>query len=170
MFSFFKNTLEKDLIKLGFGKLIEGYKQKVRTKEWSERQYKEALRDFHTRHISEVRNAGNVNVATRQSFDDDELMVPLNLQNIQQEFIDIDYLYSSLLFEYHNHKRVHTKALHELEKLLKERFPDAVEETAFYNTYKDSDMKQLIELACLPMEAANKDRLKVVFSILRNRM
>lgn len=170
MFSFFKSTLEKDLIKLGFGKLIEGYKQKVRSKEWSGRQYKEALKEFHAQHLGELRNSGNVNVATRQSFDDDELMVPLNLQNIQQEFIDIDYLYSSLLFEYHNHKRIHTKALHELEKLLKERFPEAVEEDTFYRTHENSELKQLIELACLPMDAANKNQLKTVFSILRNRM
>jgi len=170
MFSFFKNPLEKDLIKLGFGKLIEGYRQKLRSKEWTRKQYKEALRDFHEQHLGELRNAGNVNVATRQSFDDDELMVPLNLQNIQQEFIDIDYLYSSLLFEYHNHKRIHTKALHELEKLLKERFPEAVEEDTFYRTHENSELKQLIELACLPMDAAHKNQLKTVFSILRNRM
>jgi len=170
MFSFFKNTLEKDLIKLGFGKLIEGYKQKVRSKEWTRRQYKEALRDFHSQHLSELSNSENINVATRQSFDDDELMVPLNLQNIQQEYVDVDYLYSSLLFEYQNSKRVHTKALHELEKLLKDRFPDAVADEELYRLYENSELKLLIDLACMPIEETNKNLLKTAFALLKNRL
>lgn len=170
MFSFFKNTLEKDLIKLGFGKLIEGYKQKVRSKEWTQQQYKEALRDFHSQHLNELSNSENINVSTRQSFDDDELMVPLNLQNIQQEYVDVDYLYSSLLFEYQNSKRVHTKAFHELEKLLKDRFPDAVADEELSRLYENSELKLLIDLACMPMEEPNKNLLKTVFALLKNRL
>lgn len=170
MFSFFKNTLEKDLVKLGFGRLLEGYKQKVKTKEWTGKQYKEALKDLHSRHRSQLSNAENVNVATRQSFDDDELMVPLNLQNIQQEYIDIDFLYSSLLFEYRNHERVHTKALYELEKLLSERFPDAADDESLHRLYGNSELKFLIDQACIPMDVANKNHLKTVFSILKSRL
>ena len=110
MFSFFKSSIEKDLIKLGFEELVQGYKQKVKTNEWTKLQYNEALKSLHTKHKNQISNIGNVNVATRQSFDVDDSVVPLNLQNIQQEFIDYDYIYSTLLFEYNSNNRIHTKA------------------------------------------------------------
>src|SRR5690606_12829139 len=126
MFSFFKSRIEKDLIKLGYATLIEGYRQKVKANEWTSSEFKNALNALHKKHLHEIENIQNVNVATRQSFVDDELMVSLNLQNIQHEYIDFDFIYSSLLFEYSNNNRVHAKAVSELERHLLERFPDAV--------------------------------------------
>lgn len=170
MFSFFKSSVEKDLIKLGFNQLIKGYKQKVRSKEWTKQQYTDALKSVHKKHLSELQNIGNVNVATRQSFDDDELLTPLNLQNIQQEYIDIDYLYSSILFDYNTNKRIHAKALSQLEQVLKERFPDAVVSDAVYEKLKDADVKLLIDEAMRAMDASNKDYLQTVFTLLKNRL
>ena len=107
MFSFFKSSIEKDLIKLGFEELVKGYRQKVKSNEWTKQQFNDALKNLHDK--NQINNIGNVNVATRQSFDVDDSIAPLNLQNIQQEFIDYDYIYSTLLFEYNSNKRPHNK-------------------------------------------------------------
>ncbi len=98
MFSFFKSSIEKDLIKLGFEELVKGYRQKVRSSEWTKQKYNDALKTLHSKNKNQINNIGNINVATRQSFDVDDSIVPLNLQNIQLEFIDYDYIYSTLLF------------------------------------------------------------------------
>lgn len=170
MFSFFKSALEKDLIKLGFGELVNGYKQKVKNKEWTKEQFNEAIKEFHTKHKNEINNLGNVNVSTRQSFDVDDQIVPLNLQNIQQEFIDVDYIYSSLLFEFTNRKRIHSKALQELTAILKRDFPDAVIDLSLAEELKTTDLKSLIDLAMVDPNTANKNHLRTVYQELLNRI
>lgn len=169
MFSFFKSSIEKDLIKLGFEELVKGYRQKVRSSEWTKQKYNDALKSLHTKHKNQLNNIGNVNVATRQSFDVDDSIVPLNLQNIQQEFIDYDYIYSTLLFEYNSNNRIHTKALHELDKLLQENFPDAEILKEKEANVKQLTLQQLINEATLPFSADNSNYLKTVFSELLNR-
>ena len=170
MFSFFKNSIEKNLIKLGFSELVNGYKLKVKTKEWTKKQYIDALRNFHKQHQTEVENIDNVNVATRQSFDVTETIVPLNLQNIQLEYIDVDFLYSSLLFEYNNSQRIHSKALQELNKLLQEKHPDATILAEDNQKVKNLDLKELINDATLPFSDESKNYLKAVFKELTDRV
>lgn len=170
MFSFFKDAVEKDLIKLGFSQLIKGYKQKLKSKEITKEQYKNALKELHNKHFNQINNLGNINVATRQTFDDDELMVPLNLQNIQDEFIDIDFLYSSLLFEYNSHQRVHTRALTELENLLHQQFPNATILPDDLSKIEEFDLKTLINEATLPIDPSSQNYLKAIFTELRNRL
>ena len=169
MFSFFKSSIEKDLIKLGFEELVKGYKQKVKTNEWSKQQYKDALKGLHAKHKNQINNIDNVNVATRQSFDVDDSIVPLNLQNIQQEFIDYDYIYSTLLFEYNNNNRIHAKALYQLDKLLQENYPDAVILEEDQRKIKQLGLSDLINEATMPFSTENKDYLKTVFSELLDR-
>src|SRR5690606_29563721 len=166
MFSFFKSSIEKDLIKLGFGELVNGYKLKVKTNQWTKQQYKDALKSLHAKHKNQINNIDNVNVATRQSFDVDDSIVPLNLQNIQLEFIDYDYIYSTLLFEYNSNNRIHTKALYQLDKLLHENYPDAVILGDDIESLKNFDLKQLIHEATTPFSTENKNYLKAVFSEL----
>ncbi|MDO5636144.1 MAG: hypothetical protein Q4G18_02705 [Myroides sp.] len=170
MFSFFKSSIEKDLIKLGFEELVKGYRQKVRSSEWTKQKYNDALKTLHSKNKNQINNIGNVNVATRQSFDVDDSVVPLNLQNIQQEFIDYDYIYSTLLFEYNSNNRIHTKALNELSLLLDEKFPDAVILGDDIESLKNFDLKQLIHEATTPFSTENKNYLKAVFSELKNRL
>lgn len=169
MFSFFKSSIEKDLIKLGFEKLVKGYRQKVKTSEWSKQQYKDALKGLHAKHKNQINNIDNVNVATRQSFDVDDSIVPLNLQNIQQEYIDYDYIYSTLLFEYNSNNRIHAKALYQLDKLLQENYPDAVILAEDQQKIKQLVLSALINEATLPFSAENKNYLKAVFSELLDR-
>nr|WP_298003546.1 hypothetical protein [uncultured Flavobacterium sp.] len=170
MFSFFKSSIEKDLIKLGFEELVKGYRQKVRSSEWTKQKYNDALKTLHSKNKNQINNIGNVNVATRQSFDVDDSIVPLNLQNIQLEFIDYDYIYSTLLFEYNSNNRIHTKALYQLDKLLHENYPDAVILGDDIESLKNFDLKQLIHEATTPFSTENKNYLKAVFSELKNRL
>lgn len=167
MFSFFKSAIEKDLIQLGFGELVRQYKQKLKNKEFTKQQFYAALKELHNKHQSKLSNIKNVNVATRQTFDDDEILVPLNLQNIQQEFIDYDYLYSTLLFEFNNNNRIHTKALQQLDKLLHENYPDAVIEPTDKEKVNQLSLKELINDATLPFSQAHKNYLKAVFHQLK---
>lgn len=169
MFSFFKSSIEKDLIKLGFEELVKGYRQKVKTNEWTKQQFTDALKSLHTKHKSQINNIDNVNVSTRQSFDVDDSIVPLNLQNIQQEFIDYDYIYSTLLFEYNSNNRIHNKALYELDKLLQENYPDAVILAEDQQKIKQLHLRDLINEATLPFSPENKNYLKTVFNELLNR-
>lgn len=169
MFSFFKSSIEKDLIKLGFEELVKGYRQKVKSSEWSKLQYNDALKSLHTKHKNQLNNIGNVNVATRQSFDVDDSVVPLNLQNIQQEFIDYDYIYSTLLFEYNSNNRIHTKALFELDKLLNENYPNAVILEEDQQKIQQLSLNELINEATLPFSNENKNYLKAIFSELQNQ-
>jgi len=168
MFSFFKSSIEKDLIKLGFEELVKGYQKRLKSGEWTKNQYNQALKALHTKHKNQINNIGNVNVATRQSFDADDAMVPLNLQNIQQEFIDYDYIYSTLLFEYNSNNRIHAKALHQLDKLLQENYPDAVVLADELPKVRQLSLQQLINDATLPFSAQNKNYLKTVFNELLN--
>lgn len=168
MFSFFKSTVEKDLIKLGYQSLIDGYKQKVKLKEWTKKQYTLALEELRKKHKNEINNINNVNVATRQSFDVIETIPPLNLQNIQQEYIDYDFIYSTLLFEYNSNNRIHAKALHQLDKLLQENYPDAVVLADELPKVRQLSLQQLINDATLPFSAQNKNYLKTVFNELLN--
>lgn len=170
MFSFFKSSIEKDLTKLGYQKLIEGYKKKVKLKEWTKKQYTSALEDLYKKHKNEIYNLNNVNVATRQSFDVADTIVPLNLQNIQQEYIDYDYIYSSLLFEFNNNKQIHAKALKELDKLLQEQYPNTVLLPENTEKLKNIDLKQLINEATTPFSDDKKNYLKAVFNELKNRL
>ena len=169
MFSFFKNSIEKDLLKLGYDRLITGYKQKLKNKEITKQQYHNLLNNLHKKHQSTLSNLTNVNVATRQSFNDNEVMVPLNLQNIQQEYIDVDFLYSSLLFEYTNHNRINHKALNELLTLLNTKFPDAVIKEEDLEKVKQFDLKFLINEAMLDINSNSKNYLKAVFKELKSR-
>lgn len=169
MFSFFKSSIEKDLIKLGFEELVKGYRQKVKTNEWTKLQYHDALKSLHTKHKNQINNIDNVNVATRQSFDVDDSIVPLNLQNIQQEFIDYDYIYSTLLYEYNSNNRIHTKALYQLDKLLQENYPDAIILEEDQQKMRQLHLRDLINEATIPFSAENKNYLKTVFSEILNR-
>lgn len=169
MFSFFKSSIEKDLIKLGFEELVKGYRQKVKSNEWTKQQFNDALKNLHAKNKNQINNIGNVNVATRQSFDVDDSIVPLNLQNIQQEFIDYDYIYSTLLFEYNSNNRIHTKALYQLDKLLHENYPDAVILEEDQQKIKQLHLRDLINEATLPFTLENKNYLKTVFNELLNR-
>ncbi len=169
MFSFFKSSIEKDLIKLGFEELVKGYRQKVKSSEWTKQQFAQALKMLHSKHKNQIKNIDNVNVATRQSFDVDDSMVPLNLQNIQQEFIDYDYIYSTLLFEYNSNNRLHTKALYQLDKLLHENYPDAIILSDDQLKTNPLNLQQLINDATLPFTDENKNYLKAVFNELLNR-
>lgn len=166
MFLFFKSTLEKNLIKLGLANSVNQYKQKLKNKELTKKEYNNALQSLFNAHQTQLKNIKNVNVATRQTFDDDALLVPLNLQNIKQEFIDYDFIYSSLLFEYNNNKRIHTKALHELNKLLTEQYPDAVCSDTDLETVKKLTIEELINQATVSFTNENKNYLKAVFTQL----
>lgn len=166
MFSFFKSSIEKDLIKLGYESLINGYKQKVKSKEWTNSQFKLALKELHKKHQSEINNLNNVNVATRQSFDVIDTIPPLNLENIQQEFIDYDFIYSTLLFEYNNYKRIHTKAIYELDKLLSQEYPDAEVLKDEVDNLKNLSLKELINEATTPFSNEKKHYLKTVFKTI----
>ena len=170
MFSFFKSAKEKQLEKLGYQLLIESYKEKVKTKEWTKKESSQAIDNLYNEKKAIVSNATNINVATRQSFDDDETMVPLNLQNIQQEFIDYDFIYSSFIFEYNNYKRIHTKALNELIRYLNNHFPDAVINEEDAQKISDKELKELINEASNPINDSNKNYLKAVFNELQKRL
>jgi len=89
VFSFFKSDKEKKLEKIGYKSLIQSYKQKASNKEWTRSEYRQAMNLLYKEKKTAVDNAENVNIATRQSFKEDEVMVPLNLQNIQQESVDL---------------------------------------------------------------------------------
>ena len=169
MFSFFKSTLEKDLIKLGYHELVNGYRLKLKSNEWTKKQFQEALRNLHEQNKNKLENINNVNVSTRQSFDVDDTIVPLNLQNIQLEYIDYDYIYSTLLFEYNSKQRIHVKAIEQLLNLLQENFTDATineQETA---NIKQVATKDLLHEATEPHTNANKNYLKAVYIELLDR-
>ncbi len=169
MFSFFKSSIEKDLIKLGFEELVKGYRHKVKNGEWTKQQFTDALKTMHSQHKNQINNIGNVNVATRQSFDVDDAIVPLNLQNIQQEYIDYDYIYSTLLFEFNSNNRIHLKAVTELDKLLHERYPDVAVPKKEETSVQQLTVQQLIQEATVPFTTENNGYLKLVFAELLKR-
>jgi len=169
VFSFFKSDKEKKLEKLGYQSLIQSYKQKVSNKEWTRSEYRQAMNLLYKEKKTAVDNAENVNIATRQSFKEDDVMVPLNLQNIQQESVDYNLIYSLLIFEYSNYKRVHPKALYELEQHLDELFPDTQTSEKDLQKLQQLDLKILIDKALLPITMENKEYLKAVFQVLKKK-
>lgn len=169
MFSFFKSTKEKQLIKLGFQSLIDSYYEKVKSKEWSKIDMKKAIDDLYEQKKAIVGNANNVNVSTRQSFVDDEVLVALNLQNIQQEYIDYDFIYSTLLYEYKNSKRIHTKALDELSKYLLTKYSNTELNKEYAQEIKSFATKVLIDIAMQDITSKNANEMIAVFEELKYR-
>jgi len=170
MFSLFKSSKEKQLIRLGFQTLIDSYYAKLKSKEWTKEEWKAAIDQLYEQNKTAVFNADNVNVATRQSFVDDEVLVPLNLQNIQQEYIDYDFIYSSLIYEYKNYQRVHSRAIVELIKYLKEKFPKATVDNQCSEQLKQLSTKDLIDKATQEITEENASYMASVFEELKNRL
>src|SRR5690606_11365675 len=160
MLSFFKSNKEKKLEKLGYQSLIQSYKEKVRSKEWTKKEYNQAVDNLYDEKKEALINGKKNNIATLQSSNEDEVMVPLNLQNIQHEYIDYDFIYSSLIFEYNNYGRVHTKALYDLERYLDELFPDTQASEKDLQELQQLHIRMLIDKALLPMSLENKEYLK----------
>lgn len=170
MFSLFKSNKEKQLEKLGYKTLLDSYRKKVKLKEWSKTDYTVALEKLYKDKQSIIGNADNINVSTRQSFVDDEVMVALNLQNIQQEYIDYDFIYSSLLYEFKSNKKIHSKAIKELIDLLHSKFPEATIAEEFATELKDKETSYLIDEALQDITSENQHQLKAVFTELHNRL
>lgn len=170
MFSFFKSSKEKKLEKLGFQSLIHSYKEKLRNKEWTRKEYNQAVDQLFDEKKTAIDNVENINVATRQSFDDDEVMVPLNLQNIQLEYIDYDFVYNSLLFEYKNKKRIHQKALEQLENRLDQLFPNVEIAQDLLKKMELLEDEVLINKILEPLNDHNKQEFKAIYSVLRKRV
>ncbi|WP_372473718.1 hypothetical protein AB4865_00165 [Capnocytophaga sp. ARDL2] len=169
MFSLFKNQKEKKLVKLGFQSLIDAYKEKFNSGEWTKETYKKAIDTLYKDKKTAIENIDNIQVSTRQTYDDDEVISPLNLQNIRQHFIDYDFVYSSLLFEYKNHNKIHIQAIDTLEKWLEEQFPTAKITESHTQNWCEKDTNQLIEKALEAITEDNADEIKTIFTLLKNR-
>ena len=169
MFSILKNQKEKKLIKLGFQSLIDAYKEKVNSGEWTKKVYKKAIEQLYQDKKTAIHNTDNIQVFTRQSFDDNEVTVPLNLQNIQQHYIDYDFVYSSLLFEYKNHKKIQVQALDTLEKWLKEKYPTVEISPELKEELQQQNPDFLVDEAIKTINTENASYIKTIFSILKNR-
>lgn len=104
-----------------------------------------------------IEKTENNNVA-RRTFNEAEIIFPLNLQNIQQEYIDYNVVYSTFIFEFKNYGRVHSKALYELERYSDELFPDTQASKKTCKSYNRLKSKVL----CIKL-------LKAVFQVLKER-
>lgn len=170
IFSFFKSNKENKLEKLGYHSLIKSYKAKVRNKEWTKKDYQSAVQDLMDEKKIAVENFENNNVSTRQSFATNDVLVPLNLENIQNEYIDYDYVYSSLMFEFKTKKRVHPKALQQLEARLDQMFPALEISVELQESVSSLDVATLINKANVLPNDINKHELKAVYNALRQRL
>lgn|SRR5690554_844195 len=170
MFSFFKSNKEEKLEKLGYHSLIQSYKEKVRNKEWTRKDYQSAIQNLLNEKKTAVENIENNNVSTRQSFVTDEVLVPLNLENIQNEYIDYDFVCSSLVFEFKSKKRVHLKALQQLEARLNQMFPELEVSEELQTKINSLEVVTLINRAIASPNDVNKHELKAVYKALRQRL
>lgn len=124
MFHFWKSDIEKKLLALGHQDSIAYYKQQLRQKKISKAVYMQYLQDLLAEQKSKLSNIGNVNVATRQSFADDEILIPLNVSKIQQPEYDIDFIKNKIAFDFKNNQRLYANEIRFLFDFFKTEFSE----------------------------------------------
>lgn len=113
MFSFF-NTKEKKLRAIGFASMVDALQARKKNGEITKKEYKKIINQWCQRNEKSIENKGHIEVSARQSFDENEVLPPLNLQNIHTQVFDIDYAESLLLFEYKERKTIDQKIIRDL--------------------------------------------------------
>lgn len=102
MLGFWKSKIERKLLKLGHTESIAQYRKQLKAKEISKHDFNRLLTSLWEQQKAKWEQRENVNVATRQSFIDDDTLVPLNLHQIQTIVYDFDFIKNKIFFEYKN--------------------------------------------------------------------
>lgn len=122
MFHFWKSDTEKKLLALGHRDIVAYYRQQLRQKKISKAGYIQSLQDLLAEQKNKLANINNVNVATRQSFIDDDILIALNVSKIQQPEYDIDFIKNKIAFNFKNNNRLYTNEIRFLFDIFKTEF------------------------------------------------
>lgn len=143
MFSFF-NSKEKKLREIGYSSVVDEIKEKRKKGEISKEEYNKQIDEWYLKNQKAIEQGKHVEVSARQSFDESEVLPPLNLENIALEVFDIDYVESLLLFEYKEHQKIDQKIIRELINYHKKNNSTITKEIQSLTDYTE---KELLEIA-----------------------
>ncbi len=100
MLFFKKNSTEKKLINLGYDWIVKSYRKQLKNKQLSKDEWQIALEKFYASVAHKQTHQNNVNVATRQSFDDNEVLPALNVSQITLPEYDIEFIKNKIYNDY----------------------------------------------------------------------
>lgn len=109
----------KQLKKLGHTAQLAQYQAQRNNNQLNKVEYRSKIENLWLQQQNNWHHRDNVNVATRQSFTTNETLVPLNLEQIQTEVYDIDFIKNKLFFDYKNQGSVNYALVTTLKKALK---------------------------------------------------
>ena len=92
MFFVRKNSTEKKLIELGYDWIVKNYRKQLKNKKFNKAEWQKALDNFYQSVAHKKEGKNNVNVAVRQTFDDNEVLPALNVSQITLPEYDVDFL------------------------------------------------------------------------------
>ncbi|WP_277632441.1 hypothetical protein [Avrilella dinanensis] len=126
MFFIRKNPTEKKLIELGYDWIVKNYRRQLRNNQLSKAEWRKALDNFYQSVAHKKEGKNNVNVAVRQTFDDNEVLPALNVSQITLPEYDIDFLKNKI---YHDYKTTGKPTLSDIDflyQIFKKEFPENI--------------------------------------------
>lgn len=119
---FLLGSKEKDLIKIGFQPLIDSLKKQLKNKEITKQTYHKTIEKWHSDNKLAIQKGESIQAYIKQSFNEREILPPMNLSNIQMEVVDVDYLQSLILFDYKENRSVNQQVVNELKSYLEGKY------------------------------------------------
>ncbi len=106
IFDLFLSSTEKKLLKLGYGDIVKNYKKQLKNKTLDKKLYQELLEQLLTKNEHKLFHLDNVNVATRQNFQDFDVLPALNVSKITIPEYDLDFVKSKIYFNFKNNQQI----------------------------------------------------------------
>lgn len=123
MFFIRKNPTEKKLIELGYDWIVKNYRRQLRGNQLNKAEWQKALDNFYQSVAHKKEGKNNVNVAVRQTFDDNEVLPALNVSQITLPEYDIDFLKNKIFHDYKTTGKPTLSDIDFLYQTFKKEFP-----------------------------------------------
>lgn len=106
IFDLFLSPTEKKLLRLGYRDVVKNYKLQLKNKKIDKKKYNELLEQILAKNEYKLANVDNVNVATRQNFQDYDVLPALNVSKITIPEYDLDFVKSKIYFNFKNNQQI----------------------------------------------------------------
>lgn len=165
MFFIRKNSTEKKLIELGYIEVVKNYRKQLKNKQLNKVEWQKALNDFYQSVAQKKEGKQNVNVAVRQTFDDDEVLPSLNVSKISLPEYDVDFIKNKIFHDYKNSEKLIFSDIDFLYQIFKKEFP----ETPYQVDLSVDDTAQAIDIITDEFDKEKAALIHAAFAFLRRR-
>lgn len=165
MFFIRKNSIEKKLIELGYIEVVKNYRKQLKNKQLNKVEWQKALDDFYQSVAQKKEGKQNVNVAVRQTFDDDEVLPALNVSKISLPEYDIDFIKNKIFHDYKNSEKLILSDIDFLYRIFQKDFSEIEPQT----DVSIKDTAQAIDIITDEYDKEKAALIHAAFAFLRRR-